>query len=189
MVKLTKIYTRGGDEGMTSLIGGARVSKHHIRLEAIGAVDECNAVIGLVRHHTLEQEDAMLERIQQDLFDLGADIATPLSDDKEEQGKALRIVARQVKRLELEIDGMNENLKPLTSFVLPGGSAASAYLHQARVVVRRAERVMTLLADNETINREALRYINRLSDHLFVLARRLNDNGINDVLWKPGVNR
>jgi cob(I)alamin adenosyltransferase len=189
VVKLTKIYTRGGDEGMTSLIGGARVSKHHIRLEAIGAVDACNATIGLVRHHTLEDADAMLERIQQDLFDLGADIATPLPQDKEQEGKALRIVAKQVKRLEKEIDHLNASLEPLTSFVLPGGSAASAYLHLARVEVRRAERTLTALADNEPVNAEALRYINRLSDHLFVLARHLNDNGINDVLWKPGANR
>lgn len=189
MVSLTKIYTRGGDEGMTSLVGGSRVSKHHIRLEAIGAIDECNAVIGLVRHHTLDDADAMLARIQHDLFDLGADIATPISQDKDAEGKALRIIAKQVKRLEKEIDAMNEKLKPLKSFVLPGGSAASAYLHQARVVARRAERVMVALADNETINREAMRYINRLSDHLFVLARHLNDNGINDVLWTPGENR
>lgn len=189
MVKLTKIYTRGGDEGMTSLIGGMRVAKHHIRLEAIGAIDECNATIGLVRHHTLNEEDAMLERIQHDLFDLGADIATPLSENSEQEGAALRMVAKQVKRLEKEIDAMNAELKPLTSFVLPGGSGASAYLHLARVEVRRAERCLTTLADVEPVNREALCYINRLSDHLFVLARRLNDNGINDVLWKPGVNR
>lgn len=189
MVKLTKIYTRGGDEGMTSLIGGSRVSKHHLRLEAIGAVDECNAAIGLVRHHTLNDEDKMLERIQHDLFDLGADIATPMTEDKEKEGKALRILAKQVTRLEKEIDKVNGKLKPLESFVLPGGSAASAYLHQARTVVRRAERVLVALADNEAVNAEALRYINRLSDHLFVLARHLNDNGINDVLWQPGVNR
>jgi cob(I)alamin adenosyltransferase len=189
MVKLTKIYTRGGDEGMTSLIGGARVSKHHIRLEAIGAVDECNAVIGLARLHTCDEPDAMLARIQHDLFDLGADIAAPLSDDAKKERKALRILPTQVERIEQEIDAMNNVLQPLTSFVLPGGSAASAALHQARVVVRRAERVLTLLADNESLNREVLRYINRLSDHLFVLARRLNDNGALDVLWKPGVNR
>lgn len=189
MVKLTKIYTRGGDAGMTSLIGGARVSKHHLRMEAIGAVDECNAAIGLVRHHTLNEEDAMLMRIQHDLFDLGADVATPMADDKEKDGKALRILAKQVKRLEKEIDTLNKNLSPLESFVLPGGSAAAGYLHVARTVVRRAERVMVALADNEAVNAEALRYINRLSDHLFVLARHLNDNGINDVLWQPGVNR
>lgn len=189
MVKLTKIYTRGGDEGMTSLVGGARVSKHHTRLEVIGAVDECNAALGLVRHHTLHKDDAMLERIQHDLFDLGADIATPIDETKEKDTPALRILPKQVKRLEREIDAMNEELQPLTSFVLPGGSAASAYLHLARVVVRRAERSLTALADMEQVNQEALRYINRLSDHLFVLARKLNDNGINDVLWKPGVNR
>ena len=189
MVKLTKIYTRAGDEGMTSLIGGVRVSKHHIRLEAIGAVDTCNATIGLVRHHTLNEEDAMLERIQHDLFDLGADIAKPLPENDGQEGQSLRIIAKQVKRLEKEIDSMNADLKPLTSFVLPGGSAASAYLHLARTEVRRAERAIVALADIEPVNREALCYINRLSDHMFVLARRLNDHGVNDVLWKPGVNR
>lgn len=189
MVSLTKIYTRGGDTGMTSLIGGARVSKHHIRLEAIGAVDACNATIGLVRQHTLEDADAMLERIQHDLFDLGADIAAPLSQDEAKESNALRIIATQVTRLEQEIDTMNEQLAPLTSFVLPGGSSASAYLHLARVEVRRGERTLTMLAEAEPVNAEALRYINRLSDHLFVLARSLNDNGAGDVLWKPGVNR
>lgn len=186
MVKLTKIYTRGGDGGMTSLIGGARLPKRHIRFEAIGAVDECNATLGLVRHHTLGAEDAMLERIQHDLFDLGADIATPLAEGED---KALRIVAAQVARLEEEIDAVNARLEPLASFVLPGGSGASAALHLARTVARRAERAMVALADAEPVNPEALRYINRLSDHLFVLARHFNDKGINDVLWKPGVNR
>lgn len=189
MVKLTKIYTRGGDEGMTSLIGGARVPKHHERLEVIGAVDECNAVIGLARRHTDGEEGAMLERIQHDLFDLGADIATPVTGPKEKDDKALRIVASQVVRLEQEIDAMNAVMQPLTSFVLPGGSEASSCLHLARVVVRRAERSLTALAEREPVNREAVRYLNRLSDHLFVLARRFNDNGAADVLWKPGVNR
>lgn len=186
MVRLTKIYTRGGDEGMTSLVGGARVPKHHMRMEAIGAVDECNAAAGLARRHTSGAEDAMLERIQHDLFDLGADLATPLAEGED---KALRIVAAQVTRLEEEIDAMNAELEPLTSFVLPGGSEAAACLHLARVVARRAERHLTALAAQEPLNREALRYANRLSDHLFVLARRLNGNGADDVLWKPGVNR
>lgn len=189
MVKLTKIYTRGGDEGMTSLVGGARVSKHHARLEVIGAIDECNAAIGLARRYTDGDEEAMLERIQHDLFDLGADIATPIAEAKEKENKALRILATQVKRLEQEIDAMNALMQPLTSFVLPGGSDAAAHLHLARVVVRRAERCLTALADIEPVNQEALRYTNRLSDHLFVLARRLNENGSADVLWKPGVNR
>lgn len=187
MVTLSKIYTRGGDEGMTSLVGGKRLPKHHLRFAAIGAVDEANAGIGLARQHTVDDEDAMLERIQHDLFDLGADIATPL--ERDEAKESLRIVAPQVKRLEEEIDGMNATLAPLESFVLPGGCAAAAYLHMARVLVRRAERDMTALAEHEAVNAEALRYINRLSDHLFVLSRVLNDHGATDVLWKPGVNR
>lgn len=189
MVKLTKIYTRGGDEGKTSLIGGARVSKHHARLEVIGAVDECNAAIGLARLHTEGEDDAMLARIQHDLFDLGADIATPIAAAQEKESQSLRILATQVLRLEQEIDVMNAQMQPLTSFVLPGGSMAAANLHMARVIVRRAERYLTALMDVEAVNQDALRYINRLSDHLFVLARRLNDNGAADVLWNPGVNR
>lgn len=189
MVKLTKIYTRGGDAGMTSLVGGARISKHHARMEVIGAVDEANAAIGIARLHSEGEEDAMLERIQHDLFDLGADIATPIAEKSQAEDTALRILATQVTRLEQEIDAMNGELRPLSSFVLPGGSAAAAHLHGARGVVRRAERALTALAEHEQVNPDALCYLNRLSDHLFVLTRRLNDNGAADVLWKPGVNR
>lgn len=184
-VKLTTIYTRGGDKGTTSLIGGARVSKHHARLEVIGGIDESNAAIGLARRHTRGMEDAMLERIQHDLFDLGADVATPL----QHKGEALRITVEQVARLEKEIDSMNAELQQLDSFVLPGGSEASANLHMARAITRRAERSLTALGEMEPISPEALCYLNRLSDHLFVLSRRMNGNGAGDVLWKPGVNR
>ncbi len=185
MVKLTRIYTRGGDRGETSLGGGKRVPKHDPRVAAFGTVDEANAAIGCARLHTGGEADAMLERIQNDLFDLGADLATP-EDGKE---GSLRIAETQVERLEEEIDALNEDLKPLDSFVLPGGGAAAAYLHLARTVTRRAERLITLLAEGEAVNPLAIRYVNRLSDHLFVLARHLNDGGADDVLWKPGANR
>lgn len=185
MVRLTKIYTRGGDGGETSLVGGARVSKHHARMEAIGAVDEANATIGIARLSTEGEADAALSRIQHDLFDLGADLATPITDGE----KALRILPVQVTRLEAEIDAYNAHLAPLNSFVLPGGSAASAHLHLARTLVRRAERVAVSLHHQEEVNPPALHYLNRLSDFLFVLARALNDNGKSDVLWTPGVNR
>lgn len=188
MVKLTKIYTRGGDDGMTSLVGGARVSKAHNRMEAVGAIDESNAALGVARLHVADDINVMLERVQHDLFDLGADIATPLPL-KEDENASLRIIASQVKRLEDEIDEMNATLQPLNSFVLPGGAVAAAYLHLARVMVRRAERHVVALAEAEAVNREAMQYINRLSDHLFVLARVVNDHGQLDVLWKPGVNR
>ena len=185
MVKLTRIYTRGGDKGETSLGGGRRVPKHDPRVAAYGTVDEANAAVGCARLHTGGEADAMLERIQNDLFDLGADLATP------EDGRrgSLRINEAQVERLEEEIDALNEDLKPLDSFVLPGGSAAAAYLHLARTVTRRAERLITLLAESQAVNPLAIRYVNRLSDHLFVLARHLNDGGADDVLWKPGANR
>ena len=185
MVKLNKIYTRTGDEGETSLVNGARVSKHSKRPCAFGEIDEANSVIGIVRTHTQStlDVDLMLARIQNDLFDLGADIATP-----EMNGTALRITADQVGRLEREIDLMNEELDPLNSFVLPGGSTPSSFLHLARTVVRRAERQMTLLASEEIVNESAIHYVNRLSDHLFVLARKLNKNGKSDVLWEPGKN-
>ncbi|MCH2548353.1 MAG: cob(I)yrinic acid a,c-diamide adenosyltransferase [Alphaproteobacteria bacterium] len=189
MVSLTKIYTRGGDKGETSLVGGARVAKHSMRMEAIGTIDECNAAIGLVRHHTLEEADDMLARIQHDLFDLGADLATPIAKTSKNTQQDLRIIAKQVTRLEREIDAINVDLKPLSSFVLPGGSGASGYLHLARAITRRAERHICALAEAEDVNPHALQYINRLSDHLFVMARQLNDNGINDVLWEPGDNR
>ena len=195
MVKLTRIYTKGGDKGETSLGRGERVAKHDPRVEAYGMVDELNSVIGLVRaaaDRTLKNDthrahvDDMLKRIQNDLFDLGADLCTV---EAKQGSEALRIVATQTERLEHEIDAMNAELQPLTSFVLPGGSEASAWLHLARTVARRAERRMTALAAEQSVNPEAVRYVNRLSDHLFVLARRLNDNGAADVLWVPGQSR
>lgn len=184
MVKLNCIYTRTGDDGDTGLVGGARVKKYDIRVEAYGTVDEANAAIGMARLHVSGAHDAMLSRIQHDLFDLGADLATPGHSEKD-----LRITSAQVLRLEQEIDAVNEALSPLTSFVLPGGSAASAALHLARTIVRRAERIVCHLADNDDMNLVAIHYINRLSDFLFVLARAENGNGANDVMWKPGVNR
>lgn len=187
MVTLTKIYTRGGDKGETSLSDGRRVPKSDLRVAAYGTVDETNAVIGLARLHTQGDTDAMLFRIQNDLFDLGADLCTPETGRKAEG--ALRIVDSQVERLEQEIDTLNADLQPLTSFILPGGTPVAAYLHLARTVSRRAERLICELAGVETINPAAVRYINRLSDHLFVLARHLNDRGAADVLWVPGGNR
>ena len=184
MVRLTKIYTRGGDAGETSLGGGARVKKHDARVEAYGTVDEANAAIGLARLETEGEADAMLERIQNDLFDLGADLCRPGSLDE-----GLRIAQSQIDRLEGEIDALNERLKPLESFVLPGGGRAAAALHLARTVVRRAERLITALAAQEAVNPLAVIYANRLSDHLFVLARHLNDDGATDTLWVPGANR
>ncbi|AWJ91754.1 ATP:cob(I)alamin adenosyltransferase (plasmid) [Azospirillum baldaniorum] len=189
MVKLTRIYTRGGDRGQTSLGDGRRVPKHDPRVTAYGTVDEANAVIGLVRLHTADQPetDAMLARIQNDLFDLGADLCTPESEDP--PYPPLRILESQVDRLEAEIDAMNADLAPLNSFILPGGAPAAAHLHLARTVVRRAERLMTELAEVEPVNPAAVKYANRLSDHLFVLSRKLNANGTADVLWVPGANR
>ncbi|MGH6905415.1 MAG: cob(I)yrinic acid a,c-diamide adenosyltransferase [Geminicoccaceae bacterium] len=187
MVRLTRIYTRGGDRGQTSLGDGCRVAKHDLRVAAYGTVDEANAVIGLARLHTEAIEDAMLARIQNDLFDLGADLCRPGADPAE--AGTLRMQPRQVERLENEIDSLNAALEPLESFVLPGGRPASAYLHQARTVVRRAERLTTELAAHEPVNPIAVQYLNRLSDHLFVLARHLNDRGKADVLWVPGGNR
>lgn len=183
MVKLNKIYTRTGDGGETSLVNGARVSKHSRRPAAFGEVDEVNSVIGIARLHSTGETDEMLSRIQNDLFDLGADLATPESDKP-----ALRITEGHVTRIEEEIDAMNASLAPLTSFILPGGSDLSAWLHLARTVSRRAERRMTELAIEEPVNEPAMQYINRLSDHLFVLARRMNENGTADVLWVPGDN-
>jgi cob(I)alamin adenosyltransferase len=197
MVTLTRIYTRGGDAGQTSLGRGERVAKHDPRVEAYGTIDEANSVLGLARSainrallggDRYHEADAMLARIQNDLFDLGADLCTPEGETKRGEA-ALRVVPSQVERLEREIDGMNADLQPLKSFVLPGGSEASAWLHLARTVVRRAERRMTQLAAEQPINPEAVKYANRLSDHLFVLARRLNDDGATDVLWVPGATR
>ena len=186
-VRLTRIYTRGGDAGETSLVDGSRVAKHSLRVEGYGTVDEANAVVGLARLHAKGKIDAMLARIQNDLFDLGADLATPLNGRK--AAGALRIIAKQVARLEKEIDGINAKLKPLDSFVLPGGTALAVYLHLGRTVVRRAERLVAALAKAEPINAEALKYLNRLSDHLFVLARHANRGGKADVLWRPGGER
>lgn len=189
MVKLTRIYTRGGDKGLTSLGDGRRVPKHDPRVAAYGTVDEANAVVGIARLHTASavEADAMLMRIQNDLFDLGADLCTPEQDNP--PYPPLRIVDAQVERLEREIDAMNADLKPLNSFILPGGTPAAAQLHLARTVVRRAERLMTDLARDETVGAPALKYVNRLSDHLFVLSRYLNDKGSADILWVPGANR
>ena len=186
-VRLTRIYTRGGDAGETSLGDGARVPKHALRVEAYGTVDETTAAVGLARLHAEGDADAMLARIQNDLFDLGADLCTPETGRKA-QG-ALRIVPAQVERLEREIDAMNERLRPLDSFILPGGSPCAAFLHQARTVARRAERLVTALAAEESVGPETVKYLNRLSDHLFVLARHVNDGGVKDVLWVPGKNR
>ena len=188
MVKLTKIYTRGGDKGQTSLAGGTRVEKDAARVAAYGTVDEANATIGLARLHTSGDADDMLSRIQNDMFDVGADLATP-GDDFEPGEMTLRATEVQVTRLEDEIDALNADLADLTSFILPGGSPASAYLHLARTVVRRAERAAITAAKADAINPIAIKYLNRLSDHLFVLARHLNDEGKSDVLWVPGANR
>jgi len=187
MVRLTKIYTRGGDAGETSLGGGARVPKHDLRVAAYGTVDEANAAVGLARLHTTGPADEMLARIQNDLFDLGADLCVP--ETPKPAHPPLRVVQAQIDRLEREIDAMNEKLAPLNSIVLPGGTAAAAHLHLARTVIRRAERLISELATRETVNPLALTYANRVSDHLFVLARHLNDDGRRDVLWVPGQNR
>jgi cob(I)alamin adenosyltransferase len=185
---LNRIYTRSGDEGTTMLGNGERRKKYDLRVSAYGTVDEVTAVIGVARLHTAGADpiDAMLARIQNDLFDLGADLCTI---DARAGEAALRILPSQTERLEQEIDAMNGELAPLTSFILPGGSEAAAWLHLARTVARRAERGMTALAAHESVSPEAIKYINRLSDHLFVLARKLNDNGGSDVLWVPGGNR
>jgi cob(I)alamin adenosyltransferase len=187
MVRLTRIYTKGGDGGETSLGDGSRVAKGDLRVAAYGTVDEANAAIGLARLHAEAEVDAALARIQNDLFDLGADLCTPEGGTR--GASALRIVASQVERLEREIDALNTDLKPLDSFVLPGGTACAAHLHLARTVVRRAERLVAELAGREALNPEALKYLNRLSDHLFVLSRHANDKGARDVLWQPGAHR
>ncbi len=187
MVQLTRIYTRGGDKGDTSLGNGTRVRKDTLRVEAYGTVDEANAAIGLARLHADGMIDAMLARIQNDLFDLGADLCRPEGDTTDKS--ALRVVPEQVQRLETEIDTINEDLDPLSSFVLPGGRPAAAFLHQARTVARRAERLAVALADREQVNPEAVKYLNRLSDLLFVLSRHCNDGGSADILWEPGKHR
>ena len=192
MVRLNKIYTRTGDDGTTALASGARRSKADLRVEAYGAIDETNAAIGMARAALGDSEPAlghMLARIQNDLFDLGADLATP-ADAPRAEG-ALRIVQSQVDRLEREIDELNAELQPLTSFILPGGSAAAAALHLARTIARRAERIMVALvaAPGESVDQPAMRYVNRLSDLLFVASRTVNGRGAKDILWAPGQNR
>ncbi|MFI4975563.1 MAG: cob(I)yrinic acid a,c-diamide adenosyltransferase [Caulobacterales bacterium] len=189
MVTLNRIYTRTGDAGTTRLASGAPVSKADPRVEAYGSVDETNAQIGVARLSTAADRllDPILARIQNDLFDLGADLATPPRPDVATQ--ALRIIEGQVTRLESEIDLLNADLAALTSFVLPGGSAAAAALHVARTVCRRAERACVALASGEDVNPQALKYLNRLSDLLFVAARWANDRGAADVLWTPGATR
>ncbi|CCE06031.1 putative ATP:cob(I)alamin adenosyltransferase, monofunctional PduO type [Bradyrhizobium sp. STM 3843] len=190
MVVLNRIYTRTGDDGTTALGNGERRPKFDLRVSAYGTVDETNAAIGVVRLHLAEapEIDAMLSLIQNDLFDLGADLAVPQRDGKAER---LRVVSSQVDRLERDIDALNAQLPPLTSFVLPGGTPAGAHLHLARTICRRAERLMAELAaqPNEPVSEAALRYMNRLSDFLFVASRAANGNGAGDVLWVPGQNR
>ena len=193
MVKLNKIYTRTGDDGTTGLGTGERRLKSDLRVEAYGTVDEANATIGLARLHTAESHpeiDAMLGLIQNDLFDLGADLCMPDTGKKLDY-EPLRIIAAQTARVEADIDRLNKHLKPLKSFILPGGTPAAAALHLARTVARRAERMMVALAQNpaEHVNGEGLKYINRVSDFLFVAGRVVNDNGNGDVLWVPGKNR
>jgi cob(I)alamin adenosyltransferase len=187
MVTLNRIYTRTGDKGETALGDGTRLPKHALRIEAYGTVDETNAAVGLARLHADGMIYEMLGRIQNDLFDLGADLCVPPDGRRGEGG--LRVTQAQVDRLEREIDAMNEELSPLTSFVLPGGVHASAHLHTARTIARRAERLIVALAEKETVGAEAAKYINRLSDHLFVASRYANDKGKKDVLWVPGANR
>jgi cob(I)alamin adenosyltransferase len=192
MVVLNRIYTRTGDDGTTALSTGARRPKYDLRVSSYGTVDETNATIGLVRLHcgAFPAVDAMLGRIQNDLFDLGADLATP-ETDQPLSWEPLRIVASQVARLEAEIDELNADLSPLRSFVLPGGTPAAAHLHLARTVCRRAERLVVELAADpaERVNPDAVRYLNRLSDFLFVAGRWVNDKGAADVLWVPGKTR
>ena len=199
MVKLNKIYTRTGDDGSTGLATGMRCAKYHPRINAYGTVDETNAALGLAMV-ALEHEgtnydniidiEAMILRIQNDLFDLGADLSTP-ETSKDSAQTPLRITEGQVERLEQEIDQLNKELQPLSSFILPGGNQVSAHLHMARTICRRAEREMVELNDmeGETVSEAALKFINRLSDHLFVLSRYLNERGLSDVLWTPGQNR
>ena len=185
MVRLNKIYTRTGDKGTAGLVDGSRVSKSSLRMAAIGDVDEANAAVGVALANVTDDElSEQLRRIQNELFDLGADIATPA-----EVKGALRIVPEQVERLEREIDGMNSSLEPLQSFILPGGSPAVAALHLARTVVRRAERSAVALSEAEQVNADAFAYLNRLSDHLFVAARYVAGKEGGDILWQPGATR
>jgi cob(I)alamin adenosyltransferase len=191
LVVLNRIYTKTGDDGTTALGTGERRLKSDLRVEAYGTVDETNSAIGIARLHLAGEPevDAIMGRVQNDLFDLGADFAVPEGDGAPKE--RLRVVDAQVTRLESEIDGLNASLKPLRSFVLPGGEASAAYLHQARTVCRRAERLAVLLSQQQTekVNPAAIRYLNRLSDLLFVAARYVNGRGERDVLWVPGANR
>ncbi|EHS52703.1 ATP/cobalamin adenosyltransferase [Rhizobium sp. PDO1-076] len=192
MVKLNKIYTRTGDDGTTALVSGPRRLKHDLRVDAYGTIDETNSAIGTARLHTVDlpELDAMLMRIQNDLFDLGADLAAPDTGEVLSY-EPLRIIQPQVDRIEQEIDAVNARLDPLKSFILPGGTPAAAHLHLARTIARRAERIMVDLSriEGENVGGPALKYINRLSDFLFVAARHANDDGKADVLWVPGKNR
>ncbi|HAD26695.1 MAG TPA: cob(I)yrinic acid a,c-diamide adenosyltransferase [Alphaproteobacteria bacterium] len=191
MVVLSKIYTRTGDQGSTALGSGARVAKFDLRVCAYGTVDETNAAIGIARLYTDGDADQALARIQNDLFDLGADLCRPSAEAQTDRADetGLRVTDAQVVRLEEEIDAMNADLTPLRSFVLPGGSPAAAHLHLARTVCRRAERLAVELATQENVGAAVLRYLNRLSDYLFVMSRKLNDNGAEDTLWQPGQHR
>jgi cob(I)alamin adenosyltransferase len=192
MVVLNKIYTRTGDDGTTALGTGERRKKYDLRIAAYGTLDETNSVLGIVRLHIAADAalDAALSRIQNDLFDVGADLTTP-GKGRGPGGARLTVTAAQVEWLEAEVDRLNDELEPLRSFILPGGSAAAAYLHLARTVCRRAERLIAELKDKagESVTPEVLKYVNRLSDFLFVAARYANDNGAGDVLWQPGQNR
>ncbi|HKG75374.1 MAG TPA: cob(I)yrinic acid a,c-diamide adenosyltransferase [Aestuariivirgaceae bacterium] len=194
MIALTRIYTRTGDRGSTALGSGKRVSKTHLRIEAFGTVDETNAAVGLARLHTAVKEfaalDAMLARIQNELFDVGADLCLP--ETAKRHGRApLRLLPAQVSRLESEIDALNQELEPLRSFVLPGGHAAAAHLHLCRTICRRAERLIVALSSRraENVNPVVLHYMNRLSDHFFVASRWINARTVGDVLWSPGQTR
>ena len=193
MVKINKIYTRTGDDGTTGLTDGSRVSKHSLRPEAYGTVDELNSTLGLVyfyieKSNHNEGIQKLIRDIQNDLFDLGADLSTPISEKKPKY-PPLRIKENQITLLEKKIDKYNSNLTPLNSFILPGGSEVSSLLHMSRTIARRAERIVSLLSSEDQINMQTLIYLNRLSDLLFVLCRVMNDNGLNDVLWVPGLNQ
>ena len=196
MVKLNKIYTRTGDDGSTGLADGSRVLKHSLRPQAYGTVDELNASLGLVflcldnkkDENVFNDIKVLIRGIQNDLFDLGADLSTPISKAKQSY-KPLRITENQIKKIEEKIDEYNDKLKPLNSFILPGGSEAASLIHLSRTIARRAERDVSLLSSEEEINKNSLVYLNRLSDLLFVLSRILNENGLNDVLWVPGLNQ
>ena len=190
MIVLNKIYTKTGDNGQTALGNGVRVDKHSLRVNAYGTVDEANATVGLARQHSEGKLDAQLAAIQNDLFDLGADLCRPdMEKDAQSEYQPLRVTPVQVARLEAEIDIMNEVLEPLRSFILPGGSPLAAYLHLCRTVSRRAERMTVELAGKEAVNPSAVKYLNRLSDWFFVTGRIANDDGRADILWVPGANR